>query len=161
FLVGLGDDPHGLACPTQASGKYFSGFAEPPPPVCTGCACATPSGSCGPPVAATANDGPCSAPGAGTPFDAPIPCDGNCATPPTVTSVRSVTVAPIILNESACVPSELLAIPRKLPASAAYALGCHGEVQGSCPNTGDKCVPSLPNGPWTYCISRDGAGTPY
>src|SRR5262249_48342488 len=108
-------------CPPEAPHREYDGHADPvqDPATCAGCACAPPSGTCGPPAVLTANAAVCAAVGLGvarTPFVSPVvgsctasaPLPASCGAGPCAVSV---TLAPLSLIENGCAPSTSLPTP--------------------------------------------------
>src|SRR5262249_26875242 len=129
YLVWLGNGT-APACPVQASGRKYAGVAQPAPPPCPKCACAPSTGSCAEPATITASTLPCSASASGTPFDVPASWDGSCTVPNAAPDAESVTVAPLIVEDS-CLPTSDDQI-KDVPAPGA-ALACTGSAPpGQC-----------------------------
>jgi hypothetical protein len=174
FLVRLGDDTLGPSeelalCESQAARFFNYGVAPPPLPTCGDCACDLSTGSCAFPATLTANTDQC--PGtAGSAFDAPGAWDGTCTTFDAIPAgeIRSVTVAPLMVSESGCVPvASAPEMTQNLPSAPTSGLACQSHTDGVCSNNADACLPSLPHTPkgpgrtWTYCVNQEGAGGQY
>jgi hypothetical protein len=160
WLGDTADDPP--MCPIQAASDYFDGVAAPAAPACGECSCRAPTGTCTFPMTAAVSTATCANAGTGTvtPFDAPGSWDGSCTTNDAVAGgVQSVTVGPLVLSESDCVPGTPVLPRRKMPEPPpTTALVCWGNTTGVCPSSGDVCVPTVPPPPangWTYCVTLD------
>jgi hypothetical protein len=142
--------------------EAFDGTVR-PSPVCGVCTCSAPSGSCEV-SSITESSASCmtSTPGlTSQPFAPPSGWNGSCLPVPAVAgAVESVTVAPVVVNET-CTPHVVTTMDRPRPGDLAYAHAC-GSATATCPNEGDVCVPALPKGKvlqglpsglWTYCVT--------
>lgn len=167
-LVWMGPETQVPPCPDVAAKLGYEGHADlNAPSACGECRCNKPTGTCGLPATFTASSNVCPGtdPGAQyTPFDPPAGWDGSCTVNATVpgdpgcagaSCVRSVTVAPLTLDETACGATQLPGPQDSPPTWSTYARSCRGIAPGSCGNNAITCVPPNPAG-FRVCVYRDG-----
>lgn len=172
-LVWIGEAGPGAEappCPASAALLGYEGYADlDAPSACGGCQCGPPSGTCHVPASMTANAGPCGAPGGvvQTPFDPPSGWDGACTSHGAVVGgalcsgvpcVQSLTIAPLVVEESGCAPSSVVTTGNIGPPPAVFhthARVCRGFASGSCAHSGDVCSPPVPPG-FLRCVFHDG-----
>jgi hypothetical protein len=149
FLVSIGTNP--LACVHPAPVPSFSGIAPPTSFTCEACTCGAPEGTCALPATATESAATCTDGGTGTTLDLPSPWNGSCtAANASAVAVQAVTVPPLGLTESGCMPSTG-GLAGGTP-SATLAQGCTGTPHGECAGDSDTCIPA-PAGSWLVCIT--------
>jgi hypothetical protein len=145
-----------LMCPGNAGQPGFVGYSNPDQSSqCPDCSCDPPSGFCSLPPSMTASHAMCSDTGTSVPFDPPSGWDGGCTPYNAVVSpsTQSVTVAPLVVNDDACMPIEL---PKtKLVTWGTVAYACEGVAVGSCANSSEICAPLPPDG-FTVCVNQKG-----
>ena len=153
-------------CPDRAPSPSYQGWADLVSSGCGECSCEAPAGSCELPTTFVASTGMCpgNAPGAVfTFFSAPDPWDGSCTSQGAIPAgqlcngvpcVRSLTIDPLVVNESACTPSDTM-VPKSDWQTA--ALACKGTAMPPCTDPGMLCVPTddpPPEG-FSLCIYRE------
>jgi hypothetical protein len=138
-------------CPDRAPSPAYAGFADLVSSGCGECSCEAPSGSCELPTSFTASADTCADDGPGsahTFFSAPDPWDGSCTDQGAIPAgqlcngvpcVRSLTIDPLVVNESACTPSQTM-VPKSEWQTAAKA--CKGTAMPPCEDPGMLCVPT-------------------
>ena len=146
--------------------EVYSGHAELDAPThCDACACAPPTGTCGLPTTLTASAATCAGDGPGvahTPFDPPTKWGGTCTPEDAIPAgklcggvpcVQSVTIAPLTLNESECVPIQPANV-QPLPTWKKFARACtEDHSRQLCSAHAGFCVPSAPGPQFKQCIS--------
>lgn len=148
--------------------ELYSGYGDLDAPThCDACACAQPTGSCAVPATVTASAATCAGDGPGathTPFNSPPKWDGTCtsanAIPPGklcggVPCVQSVTIAPLTLKESGCLPIQPLNV-QPPPVWKKFGRACTGEAKVTHCETGGVCAPIVPSPQFKQCIGHDG-----
>jgi hypothetical protein len=174
FLFRVGNDmpspvQQRALCASQGAAFFIFGIAPPAPPICSDCTCEPSTGSCAFPATSTANTDQCPGTGVGSPFDAPSAWDGTCTTFDAIPAgeIRSVTVAPLMVSESGCIPvASAPVMTQNLPSAPTSGLACQGHPDGVCSDA-DVCRPALPDTPkgpgptWAYCVNQKGAGGQY
>jgi hypothetical protein len=165
-LVWMGDEADAPPCPAVADYEGFT--ARRPPagqPCATECTCASPVGSCAGPATLTAAAASCNDDGPGvmhSSFSPPPSWDGTCtavnAIPPGkdcggVPCVQSVTIGPLTVTESSCLPIETPSVPP--PPWGTFARGCFAPGVTICAVTG-VCVPVAPAPEFKQCIMKEG-----
>jgi hypothetical protein len=166
------DAPHCSDLP-GAPREVYSGHGELDAPThCDACACAPPTGSCELPATLTASAGICPGNGPGvahTPFDPPPKWGGTCTSENAIPSgklcggvpcVQSVTIGPLTLNETECVPIQ----PSNVQPPATwkkFARACTQEQSQVLCSLKDKdlCVLAAPGPEFKQCISFYGGTT--
>jgi hypothetical protein len=164
MLVWTGDEAAAPPCPASASTESFAAHRPPAGQPCAAtCACAPPSGSCALPATLTTSAATCAGDSLSvphTPFDPPVKWQGDCTTANAIPAgqlcggvpcVQSVTIAPLTMKESDCLPIEQPNVP--LPPWGTFARGCF--VQRSPPlcNTNGACVPAAPGPEFKQCLA--------
>jgi hypothetical protein len=171
LLVWLGDGSSTPLCPSQAASHAPVQFAPPPDPTCDPCTCSPSTGTCALPATASASTSQCAPSAPGIASDPPSAWDGSCTAANAVTSpVESMSVGAMTVSESeGCTPQTAPAT-QSLPKTWTVAGACFGTTQGTCPSSGDLCLPAIPSpktvaapgtGIWTYCITHEGADDDY
>jgi hypothetical protein len=164
LLAWIGPEFQAPACPPKASVEGPDGYADlSAPDLCGACSCGPPTGACALPETLTANSSACPGSDPGTahmPFDPPDGgWDGGCTANDGIdcgqigdggSCVQSITIAPLTLSESGCVPT-LGPSTRDPPSWGTFARLCRGEPFGRCGNDGLRCSPSAPPG-FRACI---------
>ena len=94
------------------------------------------------------------------PFDLPAEWDGGClpdkAIPPG-TSIQSVTIEPLAVQESGCTPSQ--PVPVLAPVTwSTFAWACQGTPSGTC-SDGEYCASFVPAPGFLVCVGHEGAVT--
>ena len=167
-LVWIGDEASAPPCPTVASLVGFTGRRPPAGPTCaTTCTCGPTSGSCTLPATVTASASSCNNDGpsvAHTSFDPPASWTGVCTTANAIPAgqlcggvpcVQSVTLAPLTVNESDCLPIEQPNVTP--PPWGTFALACSWKsIAPGCPVSGDVCAPIAPEPEFKQCVSQTG-----
>jgi hypothetical protein len=154
-------------CPDRAPSPAYQGWADLVPAGCSECACDSTSGSCALPSAFVASSETCPGDGPGavhTFFTTPDPWDGSCTAQGAVPAgqlcngvpcVRSLTIDPLTMTESACTPSQT-PVPKSSWQTAAVA--CRGTAMPPCTDPGTLCVPAAepPEEGFSLCIFNEG-----
>ena len=170
ILLSLRPEGTEPTCPDQAPVIAYQGHdgLTAPSTSCGTCACSSPSGTCGPPLALTASSKPCNTPGAVTsPFNGPAAWDGACTAQdcigqgPSCTqslSVQSLTAAPLAMTEQGCTPSVVVPQNLSAPSWTTAALACRGMVTSGpgCSDPGQTCMPSAVPPDFSMCIYHEG-----
>jgi hypothetical protein len=169
YLLWTGDEADAPRCSDFPGDlrEIYTGHGDLDAPThCDACACAPPTGSCALPATLTASAASCTDDGPGvahTPFDPPPKWEDTCtsanAIPPGklcggVPCVQSVTIAPLTLKESECLPIQ----PPDVQPPATwkkFARACTNGLAPSC-GWGRLCVPPVPEPQFKQCISIDG-----
>ena len=145
--------------------EVYSGHAELDAPThCDACACAPPTGSCGLPTTLTASAATCAGDGPGvahTPFDPPTKWGGTCTPEDAIPAgklcggvpcVQSVTIAPLTLNESECVPIQPPNV-QPAPTWKKFARACTKDQSLQLCSAHDGfCMPAAPGPQFKQCI---------
>jgi hypothetical protein len=167
-LMWIGDEADAPACPASASIEGFTGRRPPSSPACaTSCACGPTGGSCALPATLTANSAPCPGNGPGavhTSFDPPASWTATCTAANAIPAgqlcggvpcVQSVTIAPLTITESDCLPIEM---PNIVPPPwGTFVRACHHTAYPlPCAGTTDMCVPAAPGPEFKQCVSTIG-----
>jgi hypothetical protein len=168
-LLAIGTPLSMPSCPGVAPAVVYEGYAglDTSPSSCLTCSCAPPTGSCGLPATVTASTpAACVDAGSGlTPFDPPSDWDGGCTSEGAVPSgvlcggvpcVRSLTIAPLTVQESGCTASASAGTTVHAVSWSTYAVACIGNASGSCAEDGDFCAALAPVDGFRECISHDG-----
>ena len=138
-------------CPDRAPSPAYQGWADLVSTGCGECSCEAPTGVCELPTVFVASTTMCPGDGPGadhTFFAAPDPWDGSCTDQGAIPAgqlcngvpcVRSLTIDPLVVMESACTPSQTV-----VPASSwqTAALACRGTAMPPCEDPGTLCVPT-------------------
>ena len=154
-------------CPEHAPSPAYLGFADLVSTGCGECSCDAPAGSCELPTTFVASSETCPGDGPGaahTFFAAPDPWDGSCTSQGAIPAgqlcngvpcVRSLTIDPLGVAESACTPSATVE-PKSSWQTAAVA--CKGTAMPPCSDPGMLCVPTAEPPPegFSLCIYREG-----
>ncbi|MEO5731448.1 MAG: hypothetical protein ABI134_02245 [Byssovorax sp.] len=167
-LVWMGDEAAAPLCPEFASREGVT--ARRPPavqPCATTCTCERPSGSCELPATVTASAAICPGNGSGvaqTSFDPPASWSGACTAENAIPAgklcggvpcVQSVTVDPLTVKESVCLPVEQPNVPP--PPWGTFARACmSSETQPSCALHNEFCVPVAPGPEFKQCVYSRG-----
>ena len=153
-------------CPDRAPSPAYAGWTDLVSSGCGECSCEAPAGSCELPTVFIASTEMCPGNGPGadhTFFSAPDPWDGSCTSQGAIPAgqlcngvpcVRSLTIDPLVVTESACTPSETM-VPKSEWQTAAKA--CKGTAMPPCSDPGMLCVPTddpPPEG-FSLCIYRE------
>ena len=170
-LLWTGDEADAPRCSDFPGTPHetYSGHGELDAPThCDACACAPPTGSCELPATLTASAASCAGDGpvvAHTPFNPPPKWDGTCtsanAIPPGklcggVPCVQSVTIGPLTLEQSECVPIQPPNV-QSPPTWKKFARACTKTVSQSTCAAGDGvCAPPAPGPQFKQCISHVG-----
>lgn len=177
-LLWYGPAAEAPACPSWApvvAPGYHADLTQAPPVMCGACACDPPAGSCTLPATFTADSQPlCS--GNSTAFDAPAGWTGACTSANAIPAgklcngvpcVQSLSIAPLMMNESGCMPSG--APPPPTPPGpppepstwSTAALVCVGKPSGLCADPAETCAPVVPDPSpgFLVCVVRDGDRT--
>lgn len=169
-LLWIGSNGKAPSCPAQASNEGYNGYADlHAANECGACQCGAPSGTCGLPAHLTAAAASCNASDDGTPttpFDPPAGWDGGCTTSDALPAgqscagslcAQSVTIDPLTLVETGCVPSQL-PVPKNTTTSwATHGRYCQGWPAVACPTSGDVCAPARsPGDGFLLCIFQKG-----
>jgi hypothetical protein len=172
-LVWIGDESDAPPCP---AGSMMEGFAARRPPAgqpcATTCTCGPTNGSCALPATLTAAASSCNGDGPGvahTSFDPPASWSGSCTAGnaiPTgqlcggVPCVQSVTIAPLTVNESDCLPIET---PNVTPQPwGTFVRACSDMVVPlRCSTQAGLCVPPSPGPEFKQCVAKTGDPAPW
>lgn len=145
MLLWFGDEIDAPACPENAAGLGYEGHGDPSalPLPCGACSCAPTAVTCGLPAGITVSAAPCGDGGSPAPFDGPAAWDGGCTAYDAVDSgVGSLTLAPLVVNESGCTPAQ--APPGAMSGLwSTFARACTSSAGGTCPSTGETCSPAI------------------
>jgi hypothetical protein len=167
-LVWMGDEADAPPCPARASVEGFTARRPPAAPPCAAtCTCAPPSGACALPATLTAAAASCADNGPGvahTSFDPPASWTGACAATNAIPAgklcggvpcVQSVTIAPLTVSESSCLPIETPNISP--PPWGTFARACTNAGSPPRCSTADAlCVPAAPGPEFKQCIATIG-----
>ena len=166
YLLWTGDEadaPHCSDLPSTPHESYAGHGDLDAPTHCDACACAPPTGSCELPATMTASAATCAGDGPGaahTPFDPPPKWGGTCtsanAIPPGklcggVPCVQSVTIAPLTLKESGCLPIQPSNV-QPAPAWKKFGRACSATQRQHCGAGDGLCVPAAPGPEFRQCI---------
>jgi hypothetical protein len=154
-------------CPDRAPSPAYQGWTDLVSTGCDECSCEAPSGACELPTTFVASSESCPGDGPGavhTFFSAPDPWDGSCTAQGAIPAgqlcngvpcVRSLTIDPLVIVESACAPSQ-----RTVPKSSwqTAAVACRGIAMPPCTDPGMICVPTAEPPPegFSLCIFNEG-----
>lgn len=151
------------ACPGNAPNIQQIMYADPIQSLpCPTCSCEPPTGVCMMPQTMTANTALECPSDAGVPFNPPDAWDGGCTTNDAIDGgacdsgfcVKSVTVAAVTPNESACVPTQSVTSTEVTWQTIGY--NCAGSTNsGVCASPSDVCA-AAPSTGYALCISREG-----
>ena len=153
-------------CPDRAPSPYYQGWTDLVSGGCGECSCEAPTGSCELPTVFVASSETCPGDGPGaahTFFTAPDPWDGSCTDQGAIPAgqlcngvpcVRSLTIDPLVVTESACTPSDIT-VPKSSWQTA--ALACRGIAMPPCTDPGMLCVPTAEPPPedFSLCIYHE------
>lgn len=161
----LWSGPAGQApeCPTGPTGIAWEGHDDlMAPSECEACTCAPPTGSCTLPSMLTASTQACNIQGgASASFDAPVPWDGQCDTAIQVPTgvATSLTIAPLTVMESGCMPGPSMAAKIVSAYWATDVRACHGPAFVPCLDTESACIPNEDPLDFRVCITTRGEYT--
>jgi hypothetical protein len=156
----------GMCLMTGAPTQNWPGSADlVAPQTCEGCSCVPLQGSCEMPTKITAVDAPvCAQNAMTTPFDAPVGWNGLCDKSnqiQTPNSVASLTVEPLKVVDSGCVPGMATKAMPPPARWATEAVQCdHANmIFNDCPGDSTICIPHPPpyeGQEWRVCVRHEG-----
>lgn len=169
-LLWVGLEANAPACSDIVGGfgEVYTGHGYPDgTTLCGACTCDLPSGSCELPATLTAAAASCAG---DTPsvahlsFDSPANWSGTCAADNAIPAgklcggvpcVQSVTIAPLTMNQSGCLPMNPPSI-KPPPTETTFARACSaGNAFEHCV-TGGLCAPATPGPEFKQCIGHEG-----
>jgi hypothetical protein len=171
-LVWIGAKADAPLCSAVAGapGEFYTGYADPAGPPCGACKCEAATGSCELPATLTASAATCSDDGSGaahTSFDPPASWGGTCTTANAIPAgklcggvpcVQSVTIAPLTLKQSGCLPIE----PTKGPPTTwkTFVRACSADTNApTCGTKAGVCAPVSPGPEYKTCTLKQGDPT--
>ncbi len=159
-LLWAGPAGQALECPTGPNGIAWEGHDDlVAPNECEICTCAPPTGSCALPSTLTASTKACNIQGGGSAsFDAPVPWDGQCDTAIQVPTgvATSLTIAPLTIAESGCMPGPPVAAKMVSAYWTTDARACHGPGFLPCLDSKSVCAPNEDPLDFRVCITHEG-----
>ena len=166
-LLWTGPEAEAPPCPASANFELYSGHADPDGPPCGVCTCAPATSSCPSPTILTAAAASCAGDGSGvthTSFDAPASWDGTCTDMNAIPAgklcggvpcVQSVTIAPLTLTLSGCVP--INEPPKGPPHWKTFARACtNSGILRDCGSHASLCAPPNPGPDFKTCVHYAG-----
>jgi hypothetical protein len=167
----MGAEAEAPSCPPSAPVPSFTGRGDPGvlPPLCGACACAPPTGSCELPATVTAAAASCAGDGPGVAhisFDPPATWGGTCTAGGAISAgqicggvpcVQSVTIAPLKVKESMCLPIEPANTPKTPLTWGTFARVCTASPKlKSCGTVDTVCATPTPEPNFKQCIFQHG-----
>jgi hypothetical protein len=173
-LVWMGAEADAPLCSAIVGdpGEHFTGHADLDAPIlCGACTCDPPSGSCALPATLTASSTICPGNGSGvthTSFDPPASWGGTCTPANAISAgklcngvpcVQSVTIAPLTLSQSGCLPIEPVNV-QPPPTWKTFARACvRDKFSGNCAKENEVCVPPSSRADFKVCALKEGDPT--
>ncbi len=167
-LLWMGDEAAAPPCPANADLEVYTGHADPVPITCGACTCAPPIGACELPATLTTSSALCSGSPSGAVhilFDPPSEWGGTCTTANAipvgtlcggVPCVQSVTIAPLTVKQSECLPIEPPNVQVQ-PVWKTFARACiHENFPAVCSAASGLCAPTAPGPEFRTCIHHEG-----
>jgi hypothetical protein len=165
--VGAKADAPPCSVSIGAPAEFFTGYGNPDQPLCGACKCEKPTGSCKLPATLTAAAASCAGDGsevAHTSFDPPASWDGTCTTSNPIPAgtlcgglpcVQSITITPLTLKQSGCLPIEPAKNPPPTWKTFVRACVLNSATQ-TCGTMGEACAPQPPSPEFRICTLQSG-----
>ena len=170
YLLWVGDEAHAPKCSDVAGAPHEAyvghGYSD-GSTLCGDCTCASPSGSCELPATLTAAAASCAGDNPSVShlsFDPPPKWDGICTAENAIPAaklcggvpcVQSVTIAPLTMTQSGCLPIEPPDV-KPPPAATTIARACTATGIRDCAAGTALCVPAAPGPEFKQCIAHLG-----
>lgn len=165
-LLWLGAEAEAPSCPATAPVESYTGHGYPDGVLhCGACKCDPPIGFCGLPGMLTSSSVLCPGTGNGSvyfSFGPPPGWDGTCSAASAIGAgalcgdvpcVQSITITPLMLTQTGCLPIEPPKVP---PMVSTFARACtSGQISYAC-SPAEACAPATSEPGFKQCIAQFG-----